>query len=354
MQARFRNFTKPRYTRHPSPVTRHPYYLYYCNDFRGEDYRKRSMGKKKRTAEALEDGNIESRVASMPSHNGTLSTFTPQVSDGRNNPIESYLVKKYKPATFYRSIDEFQKYTKTHRMLDASFVRVLPAGRGATPDKPHVFSVRISNSDLSWGRGRTRDSAIDAAIRAAFFLMASHGHNEFEMDEDCMTTEPAQIMIVPAPPPPPSMPMILPMATGMASMPPGFPPPLPPLPPGSAPLPPPLPPTGSVPLPPFPIGLMPPPLPPQEDAHLIPQPKLPTMTVRETTQINPNQGFSLEAGEKSTKNKTGPTLVYDGGINEGDNEFKFISMEEKRAICSRYKAMVHKAVVNRLAFAPTK
>ena len=94
------------------------------------------MGKKKRSAEALHDGDLESAGAAMVP--GVLNFAAgpmnpPQASDG-NSPaaVESYLVKKYRPATFSRTIDAFQKYTKTHRMLDATFVRVLPAGLGGT------------------------------------------------------------------------------------------------------------------------------------------------------------------------------------------------------------------------------
>ena len=219
----------------------------------------------------------------------------------------------------------------------------------ATPDKPHVFSVRISGSDLSWGRGKTRDAAIDAAIRAAFVLVAAHGYNEFDVDEDCMTTEPVHVLIAPPPPPPPpitTIPFLGPPPsyttfTNSSAV------PLPPLP------------GGPPPLPPFPMGLMPPPFTGgQEDAHLIPQPKLPPTAGPETTQMNTTQGFSLGAQPgmelKSSKSKTGSTLVFDGDVqNEGD-DYMFISMEEKRSLSQRYRAMVHRAVVNRLAIAPTK
>jgi hypothetical protein len=103
---------------------------------------------------------------------------------------------------------------------------------------------------------------------------------------------------------------------------------------------------------------MPPPFGNPEDAHLIPQAKLPTTAVSETTQMNPMQGFSLgnPLGLDRTKSKAAGsiTLVYDGDVlNDGD-EYMFVCMEEKRALSPRYRAMVHRAVVNRLAIAPTK
>ena len=52
------------------------------------------------------------------------------------------------------------------------------------------FGIRIAGSFLSWGRGKTRDSAIDAAIRAAFALVAAHGYDDYTMTDDCFTEEP--------------------------------------------------------------------------------------------------------------------------------------------------------------------
>jgi NADH dehydrogenase [ubiquinone] 1 alpha subcomplex assembly factor 6 len=56
--------------------------------------------------------------------------------DDNNNEEESYLVKKYRPDSYYRSIEAFSKYTKSHRMFDASYVRWTEGGE--TPEKPHV------------------------------------------------------------------------------------------------------------------------------------------------------------------------------------------------------------------------
>ena len=55
---------------------------------------------------------------------------------------------------------------------------------------PSRFGIRIAGSFLSWGRGKTRDAAIDAAIRAAFALVAAHGYDDYTMTEDCFTEEP--------------------------------------------------------------------------------------------------------------------------------------------------------------------
>ena len=121
-------------------------------------------------------------------------------------------VKKYRSDSYYRSIEAFQRYTKSHRMLDASYVKWTTSG--ATPDKPIVFGIRIAGSFLSWGRGKTRDAAIDAAIRAAFALVAAHGYDDFTLNEDCFTEEPFDVPLVAAmpPPPPPPPPMLPPGA----------------------------------------------------------------------------------------------------------------------------------------------
>ena len=49
---------------------------------------------------------------------------------------ERYLVKKYRPIVSYRSIDAFARYTKSHRMSDAAYVRLSPAAGYGTPDRP--------------------------------------------------------------------------------------------------------------------------------------------------------------------------------------------------------------------------
>jgi hypothetical protein len=130
-------------------------------------------------------------------------------------------------------------------MTDASFTQITPTNRGATLSCPIVFSCKIGGSDLSWGRGKTRDVAIDNACRAAFALVAAHGYTDFDCNEDCLTVEPMQLLVESS------------HNNGM----------------GEVPLPPP--PLGGV-LPPPPMGMMrsvpPPPLPPQQlGVTLIPQ-----------------------------------------------------------------------------------
>ena len=53
---------------------------------------------------------------------------------------ESYLVKKYRAEKGYAAMEAFVRYTKAHRMLDASYVRW---STGVTPEKPFVFSTRV-------------------------------------------------------------------------------------------------------------------------------------------------------------------------------------------------------------------
>ncbi len=48
--------------------------------------------------------------------------------------------------------------------------------------------------------------AIDNACRAAFALVAAHGY-EYDLNEDCLTSEPMEILSTPPPPPPPPPPL---------------------------------------------------------------------------------------------------------------------------------------------------
>lgn len=136
-------------------------------------------------------------------------------------------------------------------MTDASFTQITPTNRGASLSCPIVFSLKIGGSDLSWGRGKTRDVAIDNACRAAFALVAAHGYTDFDCNEDCLTVEPMQLLVE--------------SSNGSNGIGNGGG--------GEVPLPPP--PLGGV-LPPPPMGMMrnipPPPLPPQQlGVTLIPQ-----------------------------------------------------------------------------------
>lgn len=268
-------------------------------------------------------------------------------------------MKKYRPNQTYRSIDAFARYTKTHRMLDAAFVR---CRKGATPEKPFVFSTRINNTDLGWGRGKTRDAAIDCCCRAAFALVQAHGYEDFAMDEDCLTTEPLETAPVMAPPPPPPPP--LPALMGGALP----PPPLPPGPPPPGFPPPPLPGTGFPP---------PPPLPPE--AQLIPQPATLSTELTVASSLSDQASSSVvvatplastggvvsvsmvvdpaaAASQKRRKQMTvkgGGVLVYysptpapgDESNNEGGE--KEYCMEETRAMLPRYRIAVQRAIQKR-------
>lgn len=229
-----------------------------------------------------------------------------------------YPVKKYRPDSYYRSIEAFTKYTKSHRMLDAAYVRW--TNGGGTPEKPIVFGIKISGSFLSWGRGKTRDAAIDAAIRAAFALVAAHGYDDFTMTDDCFTEEPFEAM-APIPPPPPPPPI------GAPPLPPGLPPNFTGMPRPGAPLPPGMPP---------PNFAAPPPM------EMIPQPVAPkaelavasTVVEGATTSkvigLAPVKAASSTAGNstKSEPKKKGSNLVFAG--DEMDEEGEELSMEELR------------------------
>jgi len=290
------------------------------------------MGRKKRPAAGVAPAttiNVNENVPSMNMINSTSHDLQNQNKRLKEENGESYLVKKYRPDFCYRSIECFQRYTKSHRMTDATFMR-LPDNRGGTPEKPFVFCTRIGGSDLSWGRGKTRDAAIDAACRAAFALVAAHGYNDFEIDDDCMVSAPTASAPPPPPPPPP--------------------PPMPPLPPGMPP------PVFGAPPPPPPL---PPPPSSSQQPHLIPQPKQLSsdLAVASTTQAATNvKAVNISLGNASSTSsskpsqkkqlKNGLTLIYNAQ-DDDDGGSEEISMEERRAMLPRYRALVHKAVVRR-------
>lgn len=246
---------------------------------------------------------------------------------------QSYPVKKYRPDSYYRSIEAFTRYTKAHRMLDAAYVKWTQGG--STVEKPVVFGIRIAGSYLSWGRGKTRDAAIDAAIRAAFALVAAHGYDDFTLNDDCFTEEPFDAPMAPMPPPPPPPPFMVP----------------PPLPPGMPPnfmVPPGLPPSFAMPPPPL-----------NADDNLIPQPLAPSadLAVASTVVVDgitTTNTVSKLVGPKSlsvvgnavredTKKSgaSGSNLVFSGG--EVDEQGEELSMEEIRIKVPRYWKMVLRA-----------
>jgi|Transcript_29114 hypothetical protein len=246
---------------------------------------------------------------------------------------ESYPVKKYRPERHYAAMDAFVKYTKAHRMTDAKYLRW---HKGVTPEKPFVFSTRVGGVDLGWGRGKTREAAMDAACRAAFALVSAHGYNNFPVDEDCLTTEPVDVLPPPPQPPPPTM------AGGLPPLPPGY---APPLPPG---VPPPV-----VPPPPLPVA------PPPPASDLIPQARvmeasLPvasslsaiasatTQAVSKGDQVGAAPvSLSLTAQEQNKKKlKGGLTLVFDAESDSPED----LCMEERRASLGRYQKLLPKAV----------
>ena len=213
-------------------------------------------------------------------------------------------------------------------MLDAAYVRWNEGG--ATEEKPHVFGIRIAGTFLSWGRGKTRDAAIDASIRAAFALVAAHGYDDFTLTDDCFMEEPTASVLAPPPPPPPPPP-------GMPPMPPGF-----------------IPPPG-----------MPPNFPPPPSDMLIPQPAAPKAElavasavgdggISGATAINgaPVKPVTLEmpsaaagtaaASTADTSKKKNVKLVFSG--EEVDDSGEELSMEEVRMRVPRYWNMITRAM----------
>jgi len=360
------------------------------------------MGRKKRPASsntaAGGGGQQQHANASVPlppplsgyNHHNPPPPKIPKTGDRQNNvhmqqrdlsqpkpptKAESYLVKKYRPDKSYRSIESFTKYTKSHRMADASYVRI--NGRGQRADKPFVFATRIGGTDLAYGRGRTRDAAIDCACRAAFFLVQAHGYQDFVMDDDCMTEEPqldvSKPPIPPPPPPPPPPGMVPPLPPGV----------LPPAPPQFAPPPPfgmgPI--AGGAPPPPLPPG--PPPQQQVAQPGIIPQATQMSNSLSVASSLrgssnmnssseNDSSGIGLSASGKPSDTSSGVTLsvggnngmLSAGGISGGvtkslsqnsktekksaklvfsdpfDESGVDVSMEERRAGLSRYQRLL--------------
>lgn len=231
----------------------------------------------------------------------------PAAKKAKTNTGQSFLVKKYRPDRTYASMEAFVKYTKSHRMLDASYVQWTI---GNTAEKPHLFSVRVGGIDLGWGRGKTRDAAIDCACRAAFALVGAHGYKNWPIDDDCLMQAPLE---EPPPPPPP-------MFGGAA-------PPLPPM------APPPLP------------GSAPPPPPPAAD--LIPQAQVISTEAPVATSVSAASAVSAEPSVSLDLNnqnsapsrkqlKGGLLLMYNPETLDGDE----LCMEERRLSTSRYQKVL--------------
>eukprot|EP00594_Rhizosolenia_setigera_P020340 CAMPEP_0178963116 /NCGR_PEP_ID=MMETSP0789-20121207/14816_1 /TAXON_ID=3005 /ORGANISM="Rhizosolenia setigera, Strain CCMP 1694" /LENGTH=337 /DNA_ID=CAMNT_0020647491 /DNA_START=89 /DNA_END=1102 /DNA_ORIENTATION=+ len=322
------------------------------------------MGRKKRPA---------ANQGSQQNPGNGMNQMSKKSRNNNNSSEESYLVKKYRPDHPNRSIDAFVRYTKAHRMLDASFVRV---NKGATSEKPYVFATRVNNSHVAWGRGKTRDSAIDCACRATFALVQAHGYEDFPMDEDCLTMEPVDIPIAPPPPPPPPPPIgFLPPVPGGPPLPPGLPPPTAAAAVGFPHHPPPhgfaVPGMG---MPPPPADGFPPPPPLPPDAQLIPQPKQMSSELAVASSLSesaagmsggahvgasslglsssgttsnasapPGQAgpLSLSLDKSQQKKKKKPLVAKGGGVlvydptDEDDSGVEY-SMEERRAMEPRY------------------
>jgi len=230
-----------------------------------------------------------------------------EVKRSKNDKEESYPVKKYRSSTYYASIESFAKYTKAHRMLDASYVRVPIPGDNTNLDKPFLFSTRIGGQNLAWGRGKTRDAAIDCACRAAFSLVQAHGYEEFALDDDCFLNMPTALSFNNPPPPPPP----------------------PPLPPGA-------------------LAVVPPGFPPAVTS-LIPQPTLalatnaPVATSVTAGESTSTTAFSLTKEQQVVTTKGGLRLVFVPDLIDDQES----CMEERKALLPRYQIMLQQAVINR-------
>eukprot|EP00588_Corethron_pennatum_P008648 CAMPEP_0194270506 /NCGR_PEP_ID=MMETSP0169-20130528/4478_1 /TAXON_ID=218684 /ORGANISM="Corethron pennatum, Strain L29A3" /LENGTH=373 /DNA_ID=CAMNT_0039012583 /DNA_START=91 /DNA_END=1212 /DNA_ORIENTATION=+ len=186
---------------------------------------------------------------------GKRGALPPPLESDRPVKVESYLVKKYRISQGTSSssrvvIEAFNRYSKAHRMLDASYQRLqgkydvsLPDAADGSP--AHLFAVVVAGEGIGWGRShRSRDDALANACRATFWLVAAHGYEEYgRVDGDCIVRAPRRVEEAVPPPPPPL--------------------------PAECPPPPPPPPAGAA--PPLPVGARAPPAPPP-GGMLIPMP----------------------------------------------------------------------------------
>jgi len=141
------------------------------------------MGRKKR--KVGENGTIQS-ITETNNISGTNNPTQGQyggIKYGGNTGIpppppppavdepDTYLCKKYRyQQGEYRYITEFINYLKQHRMLEATFNRD-PAGQGAAGHKKEVWYCCVSGTPLGYGRGSSRDKAIECACKASFHVL---------------------------------------------------------------------------------------------------------------------------------------------------------------------------------------
>ena len=89
------------------------------------------------TTSGPSDPSTPSKPLSAPGGGGGNKRARTDIDDvAPNGERQVYPVKKYRPDSYYKSIEAFAKYTKSHRMLDAAYVKWNTSG--ATPEKPIV------------------------------------------------------------------------------------------------------------------------------------------------------------------------------------------------------------------------
>jgi len=271
------------------------------------------MGRKKRPNPSTEFNNAAQQTIGANNINSNNINNSYQFDNNKksknNNDEkeESYPVKKYRSSTYYASIEAFAKYTKAHRMLDAAYVRIPIPNAPPQLEKPFLFSTRIGGQNLAWGRGKTRDAAIDCACRAAFSLVQAHGYEEFTLDDDCFMNMPSSLTLTSDgnnPPPPPPPPPLPPIGLGV------------------------IPPTG------FPPGVIPPTVQPG-NVSLIPQPTVPLSTDAPiASSLSSSNNFTADPSATTTTASATvtPTSL---SISIGDNKKPLLENNQQNVVTTK-------------------
>ncbi|GMI18431.1 hypothetical protein TrLO_g5273 [Triparma laevis f. longispina] len=290
------------------------------------------MGRKKRKLDA------PTAHCPLPGLGGSIPPPPPPPPTGGEKT--SFEVKKYRyDASAFRSISDFINYVKNQRMAtDAAFQIAGP--HGAVAHKTEVWACTLSNEPIGYGRGKSRDHAINNACISSMQILRSPGWQDIVLNDDCCTQQggfSAPVMNAFAPPPPMGMPPpmmggIPPPFAMIGGVPPpmmgGFPPPIM----GG------IPPPNGVPPPGLPPAAVPPPAQPVQSGA-------PPLAVVQPPSSNPPVAPPAAAVVKPT------TTVFGGAtkksvkltMNAGKPNSNLVffdedeCMEEKRATLSRYR-----------------
>ncbi|GMH75304.1 hypothetical protein TL16_g06716 [Triparma laevis f. inornata] len=139
------------------------------------------MGRKKRKLDA------PTAHCPLPGLGGSIPPPPPPPPTGGEKT--SFEVKKYRyDASAFRSISDFINYVKNQRMAtDAAFQIAGP--HGAVAHKTEVWACTLSNEPIGYGRGKSRDHAINNACISSMQILRSPGWQDIVLNDDCCTQQ---------------------------------------------------------------------------------------------------------------------------------------------------------------------